>query len=502
MMSCRLSVVLVIGLLFGACKKDKSPSDSFMVNPDPPRNTFLADSPWPITHYNSYAQASSSYPGPARVGDQTRKSFRPGSTGLITMAVSGAYADGGRAIWCGSTTEVVKCVDESSGFRIISRIPKEDVDPADIFSTESAASGAYTFVDRDNIFFSPRGVKINAYGDSEPGNLESPIILLRTFSIPTTVAAANDRIVGMNLTYDGYIAFATAGGVVGVVDRNFSDLRHINLNNEEISNSIACDEDGGIYVVTAKKMYRVQWTGAELSTEESKGGWIASYETGSGAGGIRLGEGSGSTPTLMGYGNQDKLVVLTDGQDLMHVVLMWRDKIPADWQQIPGTLDRRIVAQLPVTFGNPSATGSLSEQSPCVRDYGILIVNNELKGSTGNTVGDLLLSGNPANAPRGVEKFVWDPSARVLKKAWVNRDISWPNGIPCMSAASNLAYCVGQQNGVWNFSALDWTTGRVVFRYPLNNSLNYNSAYASTQVGIGKSLYSGTLFGLVGMWEE
>jgi hypothetical protein len=501
---CRYAILFLLSFHLLSCKKDgpENTSNNFVVLPDPPKNSFLADSPWPVTHYNSYAQASSSYLGPEKVGALTRKSFQSGPTGLLTMAVSGLYPDGKRAIWCGSIADVAKVVDEPGGFRVVSRIVKEGVGPLDLISINSAISGAYNFVDRDNIYYCPKGLKIYAYGDQEPGNIESPVVLLRSFSIPPSVTSSDDQIVGMNLTYDGYVAFATAKGLVGVVDRNFTDFRYMLLNNEEVSNSIACDEDGGIYVVTSKKMYRVQWTGTELSTEESKGGWAASYETGSGIGGIRLGEGSGSTPTLMGYGNQDKLVVLTDGQDLMHVVLMWRDKIPANWQQIPGTLDRRIAAQAPVKFGNPSATRSLSEQSPCVRDYGILIVNNELKGSSGNQLGDLLTSGNPTNAPKGVEKFVWDSGSRRLSTVWVNRDISWPNGIPCMSAPSNLAYCIGQNNGVWNFSALDWSTGKLRFRFPLGQQLNYNSAYAPTQVGIGRSLYSATLFGFVGMWEE
>lgn len=496
------TILVIFSVLLLACKKESDVTTNYTVNPDPPRNTFLAASPWPVTHYNSYAQASSIYPGPSTVSAQSRKSFRPGSTGLLTMAVSGLYPDGKRAIWCGSISDVVKVVDEPTGFRIVARIQKEGVGLGDLFSISSAISGAYNFVDKDNVYYCPKGRKIYAYGDQQPGNIESPIALLRTFTIPANAAASNDKIVGMNMTYDGYVAFATAGGIVGVVDRNFSDFKFINLDNEEISNSIACDEDGGIYVVTAKKMYRVQWTGSELTTDETKGGWKAAYETGSNAGGIRLGSGSGSTPTLMGYGNQDKMVVFTDGQDLMHVVLMWRDKIPADWSQIPGTPDRRIAAQMPVKFGNPSATKSLSEQSACVRDYGILIVNNELKGSTGDRLGDLLISGIPLNAPKGAEKFVWDPGSRTLRTAWVNRDISWPNGIPCMSAKSNLAYCVGQSNGVWNFSALDWSTGRLVFTYPLGSDLFYNSAYAPTQIGDGKSLYSATLFGFAGMWEQ
>lgn len=30
----------------------------------PPKNPFLADSPWPMSHQGPYAQGSSSYPGP------------------------------------------------------------------------------------------------------------------------------------------------------------------------------------------------------------------------------------------------------------------------------------------------------------------------------------------------------------------------------------------------------------------------------------------------------
>jgi hypothetical protein len=113
-----------------------------------------------------------------------------------------------------------------------------------------------------------------------------------------------------------------------------------------------------IYVVTSRKMYRVQWTGTELSTDEAKGGWIADYETGGDQSGIRLGNGSGTTPTLMGTGSQDRFVAITDGSELMNIVLFWRDEIPVDWHQIPGTKDRRIAAQVPVRFGDPEAKHS------------------------------------------------------------------------------------------------------------------------------------------------
>ena len=55
---------LIIGLL--SCKKDKkitNLSQELTIAP-PLINPYLAESSWPITHANSYAQASVSYPGP------------------------------------------------------------------------------------------------------------------------------------------------------------------------------------------------------------------------------------------------------------------------------------------------------------------------------------------------------------------------------------------------------------------------------------------------------
>lgn len=492
-----------ISLLLLSCQKVNtraSVTDPFQ--DEPPANPFVADSPWPMTHRNCYAQASSPYPGPQYITNTVHKSFISGTPGLITVAVSGPYPDGQRVLWGGNATHVAKLIDTDSGYTLIGVKAKDGVSLGSIFSTESGTSGAYTLLDKDNVFYSPRNTKIYAYGDAIPGDPYSAIQLLRSFDIPANLISANERIVGMTMTYDGYIAFATNNGLVGVLSRDFSELHTISFTGEDISNSIATDEDKGIYVVTSAKMYRVQWTGSELSIDEHKGGWAADYETGSGASGIRLGAGSGSTPTLMGSGSQDKMVVITDGQQLMHLVLFWRDRIPDNWQQIPGTKSRRIAAQVPVTFGNPSATESLSEQSVCVRGYGALVVNNELKNSSDNKALNIVSSGIPQNAPYGIEKMEWDPYSRTLRSVWANKYVSLPSGIPCMSSATNLVYGVGQQSGVWNFTAINWSSGELVFQYPLGSSLQYNSAYAATEIGLHNCLYSGTLFGITGMWQK
>lgn len=496
--------VVMVFLFFcaAACRKDVIQNTANPFVDEPPENNFLADSPWPITHCNPYAQASSPYNGPSTAEGEIYKKYQSGTPGMITIAISGIYPSGNRVLWGGNASHVVKAIDTGNGFDIIAYKEKEDVSVGSVFSVDASTSGAYTLIDKDNIFYTPRGTRLYAYGDAIPGDAFSPIQLLRSFEIPSALTAADERIVGMTMTYDGHIAFATNNGLVGLVSRNFSEFHYYQFAGEEISNSIACDENNGIYVVTSKKMYRVQWTGMELSVAEAKGGWSADYETGSGGSGIRLGAGSGSTPTLMGIQNQDKFVVITDGQDLMHLVLFWRDKIPVDWRQIPVTKDRRIAAQVPVTFGNPAATRSLSEQSVCVRGYGAFVVNNELKNAGSNKTANILLSGLPGNAPYGAEKFIWNPSSRQLRSAWVNKSVSLPSGIPCMSSGTNLAYCMGQKNGIWNFTALDWNTGNTVFEIPFGNQLQYNSAYAATEIGLNNGLYSGTLFGAVGAWQK
>jgi hypothetical protein len=115
---------------------------------------------------------------------------------------------------------------------------------------------------------------------------------------------------------------------------------------------------------------------------------------------------------------------------------------------------------------------SLSEQSVCVWGYGAI-------------------------APYGAEKFEWNPSTREPVSVWVSQEISLPNGIPSMSAATGLIYDVGQRNGVWTMEALSWQSGASIFHSEIGPDLKYNSAYAGTEVGLGGGLYTGTLAGIL-----
>ncbi len=203
----------------------------------------------------------------------------------------------------------------------------------------------------------------------------------------------------------------------------------------------------------------------------------------------------------------DRFVVITDGAKLVNVVYMWRDAIPADWKPIRKDADPRIACEVPINFGDPNATETLSEQSVLVRGYGSVVVNNQLRLNpllapvpSQFQPYTQLTSGIMGNRPTGLQRVDWDPSTRTCKSTWANRDVSWPNGIPTMSASTNQIFGIGSRtiNGVdmWTLESVDFTTGKTLFVVPSTPYPSDNSFYAATTIGPGASVWTGTLYGV------
>lgn len=481
---------------------------------EPPCNPHLADSPWAGNHRNSYAQASSPFPGPTGPAERINVDHDGFTSAPIVLSFSPEYRDGERVIWAstvGLTNEVLK-IDPTTVTVIDKYIPQveEGAGPG-----TNSVSGAYNLVDADNHLHVGQAKALEVYGDAVPGKRDSSIALLRRFNLPASALCGDDQIVGITMTYDGRIAFATKNGVVGVVPRqpkrmDAKHLRTFSLNGkdcaggpdgqlETVSNSIAADEKGGLYVVSSHAMYRIDWKRHTLSL-----GWRSGYAGAGGSGGGRLGAGSGSTPTLMGTAaDDDRFVVITDGQELMHLVLMWRDRIPHGWRPIHKGADRRIACEIPVTFGDDSADRSLSEQSVLVRGHSSVVVNNlqQLDPVTGQFPPQVapysqLLSGLPGNAPAGIERFDWDSATRTCEVAWSNPEVSLPNGIPSMSSATNMIYGIGSRDGVWTLEGLDWDTGEEALTVETTAFPTSNSFYAATTIGPDGTVWTGNFGGV------
>ncbi len=483
---------------------------------EPPANQYLAGGAWASSHRNPYCQASSPLVAPISADGLQLEHQTVVADIPITLTFSNKYPGGEQVIWgstVGFTGQVFKM--DCATFNYIDCYVPQVEEGAPLQT--GTITGAYNALDNEGTFFVCTQSGIDAFCDETAGDPSSPIQLKARYVIPDgeLCRPGEERVVGLTMTYDGMVAFATNLGTVGVIarDLNPASARFLRLNNgvdpsvltedlEQISNSIAADENGGIYVVTDARMYRVQWTGTVLTLDPMSGAWRAPYDVGASQQGGRLGEGSGTTPTLMGTGSQDKFVVITDGAQLMNLVLFWRDEIPAGWQPIAPGKDPRIAAEVPINFGDPSATESYTDQSVLVRGYGAVVVNNRL----GSNVFDLLpaeqqpysmLASNlPGIAPSGIQKFVWDPDTRRAESAWANPDVSIPNAIPTMSADTGLIYGVGARNGCWTLEAVDWNTGDSRFCRETDPLPFNNSFYAATEVGPDGCIYTGTFGGV------
>ncbi|MCD9624677.1 hypothetical protein [Rhabdothermincola salaria] len=547
------ALLAVLALTAGACSDSgdsTSPTDASepAVEPstttaagDPPVNPFLADSVVPIGHFDSAQTDSMTVAGPTgptatlSPDELTYTHLGPAHFGL---AISPTYPDGRRVIWSNGGDRISKLDAET--LEVLAELPLPDKEPvtsemadahiAELDGLEGRAladagiglaaqyltglSGVYYLLDRDNTLFVGGAESILAYRDVDPDDPASPIELAATFARPAEVTGS---FAGANLTFDGHLVMITDEGWIVVAARDFSSHQAVRLpggeaapaHNEQmgaegrragqadwVRNSVAVDDDGGIYALSLDHAHKVVWDGSSLSTDPADGAWTAPYRNGSG-------NGSGATPSLMGFGpDADRFVVFTDGEDVMNVVLMWRDEIPAGWTPPEGAPSERIAGQVRADIGDPTRTAVQTEQSVVVGGYGALVVNNDPSSIPDGfpPAATRILAGyagaDPDFTPKGLQKLAWDPTADRLDTAWVNREVSSANAVPLVSTGSDTLYTVGARDGAWTLEGLDWSTGESVFHW-VTGSNRYNTLFSGLNLDEQGRVMHTTAFGIV-----
>jgi hypothetical protein len=535
--------LLSAALLVSGCSNREALAPAPMMTPDavaaadareyalPEPNPFAADSAYPVPHGDSAQTDASAVPGPVDVTrtllpEEIRATFV--GPGAIIGFISGAYGDGRRVLWVNGVNGLYKLDAET--YEILQVLPRPqaetytqawaddliarlDADNGDgalraageVMMPLTSLSGVYIAIGSNNwLYAAESDGSVTAYGDAIEGDPASPIVVKARIAAPEGVTGP---MVGMNITYDGWLVMASETGTVMAVSMDLQQSRTVRLHYADtddvssdnpgmgwVRNSFAIDDEGGIYIVSRNHMHKVVWTGDRLSTDEADGAWSEPYRNGGG-------NGSGATPTLMGYGpNEDHLVVITDGDDVMNLTLFWRDAIPGDWRQLPNAPSRRIAGLARATMGDPDLTAVQSEQSVAVAGYGALVVNNTPRNPPlvlpeAYRLG--LLSGplgsNPRFQPFGVQRFEWDPQSRTLYTAWENAEVSSPNGVPWISIGSNQVYFIGARDNQWTVEALDWTTGQSTFHWVIGGQA-YNSTFAPIVVDERGRIFYGTAF--------
>ena len=420
---------------------------------DPPLNTWLADSPYPIYHRNSYGQASTCIES-IQSGDEVNFKIRRDITGGTSpwIYLSEAYPNGERTILYSNSTHVFKFIDNRSDLIAIDSFRLD-------FNTLQS-NGYNHLLSKNKIWFSyeptydPSENKYSQlfkFSDADTTNPYSPIIVLDTFDFGDY---GINRVNMYNLNYDGQIVWYsekdpdTEVAYAGVIDQDFNLLDTLVFNtlpNERVNhNSIAVDENNSFYIVTSHRLIQFAWDGIDLTI-----GWQAPYDFVNDGPTGNFAYGSGTTPTLMGWGEgNDQLVVVADGHAQNNLLAFWRE-LPEGWTGIPGQALHFADA---IAIPNAQSFSNLFqsiENSPTAYGYDIAIA--QFNGFLGYDCDNL----------KGVTKFRWDTVANQFDLQWTNDEINM-NGVLCYSSGSDLVYGTGKEEDCnYYYYGLDWNTGAV-----------------------------------------
>jgi len=506
-----------------------------------PRNPYLAESEYPIGHGRCDQQdntATAGPTGPTEVlgSDDVQYAWLgPGHYGGL---VSGPYPDGRRVIWSNGRQTIAKLDFESLEVLAVLPTGDQEVTPVEQLEVDlrgldeldgreavdhalvmamtylQGLDGVYSLLDRDHTLFLTRRDCVVAYRETDPSDPASPIEVAARWDKPAEIAG---EFVGVNLTFDGRLVLSTDHGWLVCLSRDFSDIATLELPGAReqaaahwqrmldsgrrggygwVRKSLCVDESNGIYLTSPDHMHKVVWTGTRLSTDEADGAWRSRYRNGAGW-------GSGSTPCLMGFGpDEDRFVVVGDGDEVVNITLFWRDDIPEDWEGLTSAPSRRIAGIGRADMGDPDVEALQTEQSITVSGYGAMTVNNQPRsipdGLPEAAVRSLCfyLGHHPEYRPVGMHKYEWNPRARALEEAWVTNEVSSPNSVPFVSQGSDLVYTCGTRDRKWTIEGVDWTTGASRFHYVLGGSKFNTLGAGVTVMGDGRLLF-GTMFGKV-----
>ena len=290
----------------------------------------------------------------------------------------------------------------------------------------------------------------------------------------SSVVPDGDAIISALPDWFGTIWFASTKGVVGRIDPGSGEVFSRDLA-EPIGNSFAVDEWGSAYVVTDAALYRFD-TGRDGRPRTV---WRQPYPN---IGTQKPGQtqaGSGTTPTIMAHG----LIAITDNADPMDVVVYRRH---ARLRKKP-----RQVCSVPVFRQGASST----DQSLIAAGRSIVTENNY--GYTG-----------PASTENGgtTEPGIWRVDVRAdlrgCRVVWRNDEVRAPSSVPKLNLSNGLVYAYEKPadgGDHWYLTALDFRTGKRVYRRLAGEGLGFNDNFSPVTFGADGTFYSGVLGGMVSL---
>ncbi len=281
-----------------------------------------------------------------------------------------------------------------------------------------------------------------------------------------------DKITAVMPDYEGNYWFVGRYGTIGFVTPS-RHVRAMRLDGEEIENSFSVAPEG-VYIVSDHALYRF-----EAADEEApRLVWRETYDRGTRRKVGQINQGSGTTPTLLG----DRYVAIADNAEPRANVLVYRrDR----------ALGSRRICTTPVFAPGQSAT----ENTLIGHGRSLVVENN-----AGYDLFTTMRRGR-TSAPGLVRLDIRDDESGC-DVVWESREISQTT-VPKLSAAAGLVYLYTKlpnapgRVDAYYFTAIDFDTGRTVYRVLTGTGLRYDNHWAAITLAPDGTAYVGVLNGLV-----
>jgi hypothetical protein len=448
----------------------------------PPRNPFLAPNGRSNIHDDAYMTDTYAVSGPLGDGSEPSALFTR-ECGSITFDSQGRIV----TVCVGLDRPVLALLDPHTlavlaAMRLPVRNPGSGGNPFTDFS-----GGGYFYLDQhDRAVIPTNDHHVLVVSESGPG-----FAVDRDYDLSAKIPSS-DGIVSVLPDWKGLFWFVTRGGLVGTIDRGDGTVRTMRLAGEGISNSFAVDETGGVFIVSDRALYRFD--------AHAKGAPAVSWRIVYPNSGIhkpgQSDAGSGTTPTLMGRG----WVAITDNADPMDVVVYRRARKLAKPRK--KAKKRLVCSDAVFGKGAGSTDNSLigTNRSLVVENnYGYVISAGDLSGAEsvpGLTRVDVVKKKRGKHAKKRKRK------ARFrCRTVWTSGERA-PSVVPKLSLANGLVYTYtkpprSDDLDAWYLTALDFRTGRTLYRRLAGTGFGFNNNYAPVTLGPDGTAYVGVLGGVV-----
>jgi hypothetical protein len=434
--------------------------------PTVPQNPFMAPNGRSNLHDDAYMTNTYVWSGPLGKNMQTLSTFQSADCASLTVDSAGRLVtvciglEGPRLVmFAPQTLELLAAMP----------LPPRSASTGNPF-TEFSGGGYFYLDGHDHAVIPTTNGQIWVVGETS-GVTGPGFTLEHTYDLSSSLSEG-DKIISALPDWSGRIWFATTKGLVGTIEPGSGAVKVLNLA-EAIGNSFAVDQNGGVFIVTDRALYRFDAAadGSPVITWREVYANIGTVKPG------QTEDGSGTTPNLMGKA----YVAITDNADPMDVVVYRRAKRVST---------RRLVCTVPVF-----ATGKGSTDNSLIGTGHSIVVENNF-GYTGPTT-----TMNGASTAPGIERIDINRTGTGCRPVW-HSDERAPSAVPKLSLANGLVYAYTKpprSDGVdaWYLTALSFRSGKTVYERLAGTGLGFNSNYAPVSIGPDGTAYVGVLGGLV-----